>query len=58
MEGLKPVLAPFSDRVRVVDLAVGHSSEAPADIALYDTFAADLAFGGDFSVRRRRLAAG
>lgn len=52
VEGLKPVLAPFSDRVRVVDLAVGHSSDAPADIALYDTFAADLAFGGDFSARR------
>jgi hypothetical protein len=36
----------------VLDLAVGHSSGAPADIALYDTFAADLAFSSDVKARR------
>lgn len=41
VEGLATMLAPFSDRVRVVDLAADRPSRVRADVALYDTFATD-----------------
>jgi two-component system, NarL family, response regulator LiaR len=36
--GLARMLAPFSDRVVVVELAAGKAVREPVDIALYDTF--------------------
>lgn len=38
VRGLRAMLAPYSDRIRVVELEVGRDIEAPVDIALYDTF--------------------
>ena len=38
VRGVAAMLAPFSDRVKVVDLEVGGLPDAPADIALFDTF--------------------
>jgi two-component system, NarL family, response regulator LiaR len=39
------MLEPFDSRVQIVELTASGPSRAPADIALYDTFATDLAFG-------------
>ncbi|HSP28593.1 MAG TPA: response regulator transcription factor [Ilumatobacteraceae bacterium] len=39
VRGLAAMLAPFPERVRVVDLEVGGLPTGPADIALFDTFA-------------------
>ncbi len=39
VQGLAAMLAPFSDRVRVVDLNVGTEPQERADVALFDTFA-------------------
>ena len=38
VRGLNDMLRPHGDRVRVVDLAVGHEPETTCDIALFDTF--------------------
>jgi two-component system, NarL family, response regulator LiaR len=45
VQGLARMLEPFDSRVQVVELTASGPSRAPADIALYDTFATDLAFG-------------
>ncbi len=37
--GLASMLAPFSDRVRVVEMRAGSEPVEPADVALFDTFA-------------------
>ena len=37
--GLAAMLAPYSDRVRVVELEVNGEPRRQADIALFDTFA-------------------
>ncbi len=47
VRGLARMLEPFEGRVRIVELTASGPSRAPADIALYDTFATDLAFGPD-----------
>lgn len=39
VRGLAAMLAPFPERVEVVDLEVGGLPTGPADIALFDTFA-------------------
>ncbi len=39
VQGLGAMLAPFSDRVEVIDLEAGGLPDGPADIALFDTFA-------------------
>lgn len=39
VRGLAAMLAPFPDRVRVVELQVGGEPERLADVALFDTFA-------------------
>jgi DNA-binding NarL/FixJ family response regulator len=39
VRGLAAMLAPFSDRVEIVDMVVGGLPDGPADIALFDTFA-------------------
>ena len=39
VQGLAAMLAPFSDRVRVVDMNVGTEPRQSADVALFDTFA-------------------
>jgi DNA-binding NarL/FixJ family response regulator len=39
VQGLAAMLAPFSDRVTVVDLVAGGTPDGPADIVLFDTFA-------------------
>ena len=39
VRGLAAMLAPFPERVKVVDLEVGGLPTGPADIALFDTFA-------------------
>ncbi len=39
VRGLAAMLAPFSDRVEIVDLEVGGLPDVPADIALFETFA-------------------
>ncbi len=39
VRGLAAMLAPFSDRARVVDLNVGTEPHRHADVALFDTFA-------------------
>lgn len=39
VKGLQTMLAPFSDRVLVVELDPGTLPSKPADIALFDTFA-------------------
>lgn len=38
VEGLARMLAPFSDRIEVVEFDVRTSARRPVDIALYDTF--------------------
>jgi DNA-binding NarL/FixJ family response regulator len=38
VEGLRAMLAPFSDRVRVVDLQAGGTPDGHADVMLFDTF--------------------
>jgi DNA-binding NarL/FixJ family response regulator len=48
VHGLAMMLRPFADRVTVVDMAVHEANSGPADIALYDTFAADLAHPPEF----------
>src|SRR5690349_22105757 len=45
VQGLARMLEPFDTRVQIVELTASAPSRAPADIALYDTFATDLAFG-------------
>jgi DNA-binding NarL/FixJ family response regulator len=39
VRGLAAMLAPFSDRARVVELSVGTEPRGHADVALFDTFA-------------------
>jgi len=39
VRGVASMLAPYSNRVRVVDVEVGGDSPGPADVALFDTFA-------------------
>jgi DNA-binding NarL/FixJ family response regulator len=39
VRGVAAMLAPFDDRVRVVELSVETGPEAPADVALFDSFA-------------------
>jgi DNA-binding NarL/FixJ family response regulator len=39
VQGLAAMLAPFSDRVRVIDMKVGTEPDNRADVALFDTFA-------------------
>ena len=39
VRGLAAMLAPFGERVEIVDLEVGGLPTGPADIALFDTFA-------------------
>jgi DNA-binding NarL/FixJ family response regulator len=39
VQGLAAMLAPYSDRVRVIDMSVGTEPEERADVALFDTFA-------------------
>lgn len=39
LQGLHSMLAPFSDRVRVIEHDVGSTPDVCADIALFDTFA-------------------
>src|ERR1700712_2338217 len=48
IEGLARMLAPFSDRVEIVELAANTPVSQPVDIALYDTFA--QAQGGDLDI--------
>src|SRR4051812_13570717 len=55
LEGLRSMLQPFGDRIRFVELVADAPSRAPADIALYDTFATELAFGPEVKARRRVL---
>jgi DNA-binding NarL/FixJ family response regulator len=38
LRGLAEMLAPFSDRLAVVELAAGHEPVEPVDIALFDTY--------------------
>jgi two-component system, NarL family, response regulator LiaR len=38
VRGLAAILAPFPDRVEVVELVVGEVPDGPADITLFDTF--------------------
>ena len=45
VHGLARMLEPFDSRIQIVELTASGPSRAPADIALYDTFATDLAFG-------------
>jgi len=40
VKGLEAMLAPFSDRIQVVDLQTGNTPDVPADLVLFDTFAA------------------
>ena len=39
VQGLSAMLAPYSDRVRVVEMAAGSEPQRRADVALFDTFA-------------------
>lgn len=39
VQGLAAMLAPFSDRVSLVDLVAGGTPDGPADVVLFDTFA-------------------
>jgi DNA-binding NarL/FixJ family response regulator len=39
LRGLHAILAPFSDRIAVVEHEIGDSPEHAADVALFDTFA-------------------
>ncbi|MFS0729260.1 response regulator transcription factor [Curtobacterium sp. 1P10AnD] len=39
LRGLADMLAPFEDRIEVVQLDAGHRVDVPVDVALYDTFA-------------------
>jgi DNA-binding NarL/FixJ family response regulator len=39
VHGLAAMLAPFSDRVTIVEIKVGEQPERSADVALFDTFA-------------------
>jgi DNA-binding NarL/FixJ family response regulator len=39
VEGLRVMLEPFGDRVKVVETVVGDTPDSTADIALFDTFA-------------------
>ncbi|TVR27841.1 MAG: DNA-binding response regulator [Ilumatobacter sp.] len=39
IHGLAAMLAPYSDRLEVVELEVGGEPNRPADVALFDTFA-------------------
>lgn len=45
--GLAEMLAPFAERVRVVDLEVDREVRRPVDVALYDTFTATQVDAGD-----------
>lgn len=40
--GVRALLAPFSDRVVVVELETGSTADEPVDVALFDTFAAPV----------------
>lgn len=39
LHGLAAMLAPFADRVRIVEMSAGGEPQRPADVALFDTFA-------------------
>ena len=40
VKGLEAMLAPFSDRVEIVELTTGNTPDRHADVVLFDTFAA------------------
>ncbi len=45
VEGLRKMLAPFDERVQIVELQAGGTPDCAADIALFDTFAARRGIG-------------
>ena len=52
VRGLARMLEPYADRVEVVELVVAAPSSAAVDVALYDTFAADMVFGREVKAER------
>ena len=52
VRGLARMLEPFAERIEIVELAIAAPSTAPVDIALYDTFAADMVFGREVKAER------
>lgn len=40
VKGLQAMLAPFDDRIRIVEVETGDPPDGPADVVLFDTFAA------------------
>ncbi|WP_238154671.1 DNA-binding response regulator [Ornithinimicrobium sufpigmenti] len=49
VHGLEAMLAPFADRVQVVELNVDTATVTPVDVTLYDTFAQSQADSEDIS---------
>lgn len=47
VHGVEAMLAPFSDRVRVVEINLDTSTVTPVDVTLYDTFAQTQADADD-----------
>ena len=52
VRGLARMLEPFADRIEIVELAIAAPSTAVVDVALYDTFAADMVFGREVKAER------
>ncbi len=52
VRGLARMLEPFAERIEIVELAIAAPSTAPVDVALYDTFAADMVFGREVKAER------
>ena len=53
--GLATMLEPYADRVRLVERLPCRTVDAPVDIALFDTHAAELALGPEVKARHRVL---
>ena len=52
VRGLARMLEPFKERIEIVELAIAAPSTALVDVALYDTFAADMVFGREVKAER------
>ena len=52
VRGLARMLEPFAERIEIVELAIAAPSTAAVDVALYDTFAADMIFGREVKAER------
>ena len=58
VEGLRSMLLPFSDRIRIVETDVNDTADRDADLTLYDTFGLNRSDEGEIDDALRDINAG